>query len=61
MARTEIITPHLRIGQESESEFVPESVSGNVNDPLGYLYFGLFLAPLKVALQSSFQCMRTYL
>ena len=31
---TRIPTPYFRIGQESESEFVRESISGNVNEPL---------------------------
>ena len=32
--RTPIPTPYFRLGQESESESVPESISGNVNEPL---------------------------
>ena len=32
--QTQIPTPYFCKGQESESEFVPEPVSGNVNKPL---------------------------
>ena len=31
--QTQILTPYLCVGQESESESVPKSVSGNVNEP----------------------------
>ena len=36
--QTRIPTPYFCIGQESESESVPESVSGNVNEPLCIAY-----------------------
>ena len=32
---TQIPTPYYCTGQESESKSEPESVSGNVNEPLG--------------------------
>ena len=34
LTQTPIPTPHSCIGQESESKSVPESVFGNVNEPL---------------------------
>ena len=34
ITQTRIPTPDFCMGQESESEFVPESISGNVNEPL---------------------------
>ena len=33
IAQTRIPTPYFCIGQESKSESVPESISGNVNEP----------------------------
>ena len=33
--QTRILTPYLFRGQESKSESVPESISGNVSEPLG--------------------------
>ena len=38
----QIPTPYFCTGQESESESVPESVSGNVNEPLQLLILILF-------------------
>ena len=32
--RNQIPIPHFCTGQEAESEFIPESVSGNINVPL---------------------------
>ena len=32
--QTQITIPYFCVGQESESESVPESISGNVNEPL---------------------------
>ena len=34
ITQTRIPTPYFCMGQESESEFVPESISGIVNEPL---------------------------
>ena len=47
--QTQILTSYFGIGQESESESILESVSGNVNKPLGYLY----LWPFSSAIISS--------
>ena len=33
--QTQILNPYLSTGQESTFESVPESVFGNVNEPLG--------------------------
>ena len=33
--QTQIPIPYFCIGQESESESVPESIFGNINEPLG--------------------------
>ena len=45
--QTQILTLYLCIGQESETESVPESVSGYAIEPLGYLYFWPFSGVLK--------------
>ena len=38
--RNRIPTPYSCVGHESESEFIPESVSGSVNEPLSELHRG---------------------
>ena len=36
--QTQITIPYFCVGQESESESVPESISGNVNEPLDLIW-----------------------
>ena len=48
LTRTQISTLYFCIGQESESESVPESVSCNVNDPQGH-YVCVFTGPQPLA------------
>ena len=38
--RNRIPTPYSFVGQESEPEFIPESVSGSVNEPLSEFHRG---------------------
>ena len=43
--QTRIPTPYLFRWQESESESVPESISGNVSEPLGSTHYVVHISP----------------
>ena len=45
--QTRIPTPYFCTGQESESESVPESISGNLNEPWILMHFSMeYIEPL---------------